>query len=110
MVGCNSGQVYRAGLCLHNVTHMALRFSFLLSFLLCISMQKKWKLPRARAAKGSHLPVLFFLSLSYTCNQTLISEIKNLQDSLLGLLNLQSSLFRMATYLLLNEVIMQLLQ
>lgn len=59
--------------------------------------------------KGFHVPVLFSLSLSYACNQTLIFEIKNLQDSLLGLLNLQSSLFRMATYLLLNEAIMQLL-
>lgn len=59
--------------------------------------------------KEFHMPALFSLSLSYACNQTLIFEIKNLQDSLLGLLNLQSSLFRMATYLLLNEAIMQLL-
>lgn len=59
--------------------------------------------------KGFHMPVIFSLSLSYACNQTLIFEIKNLQDSLLGLLNLQSSLFRTATYLLLNEAIMQLL-
>lgn len=63
----------------------------------------------AWAAEGFHVPVLFSLSLSYACNQTLIFEIKNLQDSLLGLLNLQSSLFRMATYLLVNEAIMQLL-
>lgn len=39
----------------------------------------------------------------------LIFEIKNLQDSLLGLLKLQSSLFRTAGYLLLNEAVMQLL-
>lgn len=65
--------------------------------------------PGAWAAEGFHVPVLFSLSLSSICNETQIFEMKNLQDSLLGLLNLQSSLFGMATYLLLNEAIMQLL-
>lgn len=81
-------------------------FSVLLSLFLYFCTEEM-EVPKE--PKGFHMPVIFSLSLSYACNQTLIFEIKNLQDSLLGLLNLQSSLFRTATYLLLNEAIMQLL-